>query len=58
MKVVGIDLYNQSLTGGVAKTLSNKATDADHIPCVLIYDARGNGGVAYAQQSREITKTE
>ena len=25
-------------------TLRNKATDADHIPCVLIYDARGNGG--------------
>lgn len=24
----------------------------------VFYDARGNGGVAYAQQSREITKTE
>ena len=24
----------------------------------MIYDARGNGGVAYVQQSREITKTE
>lgn len=35
--VIGLDLYNQSLTGLVAKTLSNKATDADHIPCVLVY---------------------
>lgn len=44
--VVGIDLYNQCLTGGVAKSLTNIATDADHIPCVLVYDARGNGGGA------------
>lgn len=41
--VVGVDLYNQCLTG-VFKTLNNRATDADHVPCVLIYDARGNGG--------------
>ena len=34
--VVGIDLYNQCLTGGVSKTLNNRATDADHVPCVLI----------------------
>lgn len=29
--------------GGVSKTLNNRATDADHVPCVLIekkvYDA-------------------
>lgn len=42
--VIGLDLYNQSTTGDVSKTLNNKAVDADHIPCVLIYDARGNGG--------------
>ena len=24
--------------------MTNRATDSDHIPCVLIYDARGNGG--------------
>lgn len=42
--VVGIDLYNQCLTGGVSKTLNSIRSDADHVPCVLIFDARGNGG--------------
>ena len=23
--------------GGVSKTLNNRATDADHVPCVLVY---------------------
>ena len=32
--VVGVDTYNQSQTGEVSKTMSNKATDSDHIPCV------------------------
>lgn len=32
---VGVDLYNQTLTGDVAKTLNAAATDADHIPCVI-----------------------
>ena len=35
---IGVDLYNQCLPGGVSKTLSSKATDADHIPCVIIKD--------------------
>ena len=30
--------------GGVSKTLNSIRHDADHVPCVLIYDARGNGG--------------
>lgn len=34
--VVGVDLYNQCITGEVAKPLTNKATDSDHIPCVII----------------------
>lgn len=87
---IGVDLYNQTLTGGVSKTLNNRATDSDHVPCVLIlndqgggvmhvsydvtstlrsqtkhhepvvlvYDARGNGGVQYAQQSQANTRTE
>ena len=42
-EVIGVDLYNQSITGGVAKTLSNKATDSDHIPCVLIINSSGEG---------------
>ena len=32
----GIDLYNQSMTGGVAKTLNAIKCDSDHVPCVLI----------------------
>lgn len=32
---IGADLYNQSLTGTVAKTLNSRATDSDHIPCVI-----------------------
>lgn len=35
-EVIGIDLYNQSMTGWVSKTMSNRATDSDHVPCVLI----------------------
>ena len=36
----GVDLYNQCLTG-VSKTLNNRATDADHVPCVLVYESHG-----------------
>ena len=39
VRVVGIDTYNQTMTGGVSKTLNNRATDADHIPCVLVYES-------------------
>lgn len=35
-KVTGIDLYNQSVTGGVSKTLSQAATDSDHTPVVVV----------------------
>lgn len=36
--VMGLDFYNQSITGGVAKTLieSARKCDSDHVPCVLI----------------------
>lgn len=36
MVVMGIDFYNQSITGDVAKSLNNAATDSDYIPCVMI----------------------
>ena len=38
---VGVDLYNQAMTGGVSKTLNNRATDADHVPCVLVLNDQG-----------------
>lgn len=41
--VEGIDIYNATTTGKVSKTLNSAATDSDHIPCVVCYDARGNG---------------
>lgn len=34
-EVIGIDLYNQTLTGG-AKTLNSIKSDSDHVPCVVI----------------------
>lgn len=48
VRVVGIDLYNQAMTGGVSKTLNNRATDADHVPCVLI-----RGGLPYIRMEAE-----
>lgn len=47
----GIDLYNQCMTGGVAKSLTNIATDADHIPCVLVLNDQG--GRAYIRKNRQ-----
>ena len=41
--VVGADLYNQTLTGDVAKTLNNRATDSDHIPCVAFEAPQHHG---------------
>ena len=32
---VGVDVYNQTLTGDKAKTLNSAASDADHIPCTV-----------------------
>ena len=34
--VTGVDLYNQSCTWGVSKTLNATSSDADHVPCVII----------------------
>lgn len=42
---IGCDMYNQVLTGSVSKTMTNKATDSDHVPCVIImnpHDSQGN----------------
>lgn len=38
-------------------TATLRADMKHHEPIVLIYDARGNGGVKYALRSRETTKT-
>lgn len=38
---VGVDLYNQCLTGGVSKTLNAVKSDADHVPVVLVLNDQG-----------------
>ena len=38
MVVEGFDSYNQAATGEVAKPLTNKATDSDHIPVVYGFE--------------------
>lgn len=35
-EVCGVDCYNQNITGGVSMTLSARATDPHHIPCVIV----------------------
>ena len=42
--VEGLDGYNQCLTGDKAKSLTNRATDSDHIPCVVMDRAAYNQG--------------
>jgi hypothetical protein len=37
---IGLDLYNQTITGGVTMTISGAASDSHHIPCVLIKEVR------------------
>ena len=34
-EVYGVDCYNQTITKERAKCMTNKATDSDHVPCVL-----------------------
>lgn len=34
--VIGIDFYNQEVTGEISKTLNSIRSDSDHVPCVLI----------------------
>lgn len=52
-EVIGIDLYNQALTGNVSKSLNCAATDADHVPCVLIaygVVTKGNGEIILSRE--------
>lgn len=61
MKAIGVDLYNQCVTGGVAKTLNSVKSDADHVPCVLVRMESwsiGNGQLHDAMSpSIEVCKT-
>lgn len=56
-KAIGVDFYNQSVTGKVAKTLNAIKSDADHVPCVITW-CIGNGQVHDAiSPSEEVSKT-
>ena len=33
---IAVDLYNLAAGGGVAMTLRNKSSDAEHVPCVIV----------------------
>ena len=35
MQAIGVDLYNQCITGDIAKTMNAIKSDADHVPCVI-----------------------
>ena len=52
--VEGFDVYNQSLTGDKAKTLTSIKSDADHVPCVVLDD---QGGKSQANVSEEMSPT-
>lgn len=42
--VLGLDCFDQCLTGTVSKTITSSATDSDHIPCVLAYGFKAGNG--------------
>lgn len=35
-EIIGVDLYNLTLTGGVSMTVRAKNGDNEHTPCVMI----------------------
>lgn len=42
MQVIGFDVYNQCVTGGVAMTLTAKRSDPDHVPIVFVLENHPN----------------
>ena len=59
--VQGIDLYNQTETGNVSKTLNSARSDSDHVPCVYALDrAMYNQGINAAYEpsiEKELSQT-
>ena len=54
--VVGVDMYNQSLTGDQSKPLTAIATDSDHVPCLRTRDYNGVGTVVRRLTPLECTR--
>ena len=53
---IGADLYNQTTTGNVSKTLNSIKSDSDHVPCV-IYAVDMGGGKPSAVFYEDISPT-
>lgn len=43
LEPIGADLYNQTTTGNVSKTLNSIKSDSDHVPCVIYAVDMGGG---------------
>ena len=56
--VIGLDCYNQRLTGVVSMTLTAIRADYDHVPCVIVYsiDHVVCGGATAQLRGHAITK--
>ena len=54
--VVGVDMYNQSLTGDQSKPLTAIATDSDHVPCLRTRDYNGVGTIVRRLTPLECTR--
>ena len=61
-KVIGLDLYNQNITGGVAKTLTCMRVDVSNIPCVIVggvlHTGREDGPDIHPQRCSEYPRSE
>lgn len=44
MNAIGVDMYNQCITGGVSMSLRAVRSDNEHIPCVIV------GGVEFGRK--------
>ena len=53
-EAIGVDLYNQCVTGKVAKTLNSIKSDADHVPCVLIANSSGGIAIVISKSDRPV----
>lgn len=50
-RIVGLDSYNSQLTGQVAKCISSRASDSDHIPLCVVYDPSKRSKIVFQEES-------
>ena len=54
--VIGFDVYNMAVTGGVSKTLNSIRSDSDHVPCILIFENEKRNEADYPNRNDEYKK--